>query len=98
KTTSQFGIEFDSLADVVSFGVAPAILVYFLGIGAVGQLGLAGGVYLCPVWGAPAVSVQCAGQEPFQRPFCRAAHPCGGRDDYVHGVSVLLSRRRGRAQ
>lgn len=29
KTTSQFGVEFDSLADVVSFGVAPAILVYF---------------------------------------------------------------------
>jgi len=29
KSTSQFGIEFDSLADVVSFGVAPAILVYF---------------------------------------------------------------------
>lgn len=27
-TTSQFGIEFDSLADVVSFGVAPAVLVY----------------------------------------------------------------------
>lgn len=29
KTTSQFGIEFDSLADLVSFGVAPAILVYY---------------------------------------------------------------------
>jgi CDP-diacylglycerol--serine O-phosphatidyltransferase len=29
KTTSPFGVEFDSLADVVSFGVAPAILVYF---------------------------------------------------------------------
>lgn len=29
KTTSQFGIEFDSLADVVSFGVAPGILVYY---------------------------------------------------------------------
>ncbi len=27
-TTSQFGVEFDSLADVVSFGVAPAALVY----------------------------------------------------------------------
>ena len=27
KTTSQFGIEFDSLADLVSFGVAPAVLV-----------------------------------------------------------------------
>src|SRR5919106_2487021 len=29
RSTSQFGVEFDSLADVVSFGVAPAILVYF---------------------------------------------------------------------
>lgn len=29
KTTSQFGVEFDSLADLVSFGVAPAILVYY---------------------------------------------------------------------
>lgn len=29
NTTSQFGVELDSLADVVSFGVAPAILVYF---------------------------------------------------------------------
>ena len=29
KSTSQFGVEFDSLADVVSFGVAPAVLVYF---------------------------------------------------------------------
>jgi CDP-diacylglycerol--serine O-phosphatidyltransferase len=28
-TSSQFGVELDSLADVVSFGVAPAILVYF---------------------------------------------------------------------
>jgi CDP-diacylglycerol---serine O-phosphatidyltransferase len=28
RTTSQFGLEFDSLADVVSFGVAPAVLVY----------------------------------------------------------------------
>src|SRR5215470_18274101 len=28
KTTSRFGMEFDSLADVVSFGVAPAVLVY----------------------------------------------------------------------
>ncbi len=29
KTTSQFGVELDSLADVVSFGLAPAILVYY---------------------------------------------------------------------
>ena len=29
KTTSQFGVEFDSLADLISFGLAPAILVYY---------------------------------------------------------------------
>ncbi len=28
KTTSQFGVELDSLADVVSFGAAPAFLIY----------------------------------------------------------------------
>jgi len=27
-TTSKFGLEFDSLADIVSFGVAPAMLLY----------------------------------------------------------------------
>ena len=29
NTTSQFGVEFDSLADIISFGIAPAILLYF---------------------------------------------------------------------
>ncbi|NOX16267.1 MAG: CDP-diacylglycerol--serine O-phosphatidyltransferase [Epsilonproteobacteria bacterium] len=29
KTTSKFGAEFDSLADIVAFGVAPAILFYY---------------------------------------------------------------------
>ena len=29
NTTSQFGVEFDSLADVISFGIAPAMLLYF---------------------------------------------------------------------
>jgi CDP-diacylglycerol--serine O-phosphatidyltransferase len=28
KTTSRFGVEYDSLADLVAFGVAPAILVF----------------------------------------------------------------------
>jgi len=28
-TTSRFGVEFDSLADIVSFGVAPGMLLYF---------------------------------------------------------------------
>jgi CDP-diacylglycerol--serine O-phosphatidyltransferase len=41
KTTSQFGIEYDSLADLVSFGVAPAVLVHAWALKAHGILGLA---------------------------------------------------------
>ena len=32
KATSSFGAEFDSMADLVSFGVAPAMLVFNLGL------------------------------------------------------------------
>lgn len=32
KATSPFGAEFDSMADLVAFGVAPAILVYHAGL------------------------------------------------------------------
>jgi CDP-diacylglycerol--serine O-phosphatidyltransferase len=42
-TTSAFGVEFDSLADVISFGVAPAILVFAWGLGPLGRLGWAAG-------------------------------------------------------
>ena len=41
--TSEFGVEFDSLADVISFGVAPAILVFSWGLEPVGRLGWAVG-------------------------------------------------------
>jgi CDP-diacylglycerol---serine O-phosphatidyltransferase len=33
KTTSEFGVELDSIADVVTFGVAPAFLAYTWGYG-----------------------------------------------------------------
>jgi CDP-diacylglycerol--serine O-phosphatidyltransferase len=42
-TTSAFGIEFDSLADVISFGVAPAILAFAWGLQPLGRLGWAAG-------------------------------------------------------
>jgi len=32
KGTSRFGAELDSLADFVNFGVAPALILYFLGL------------------------------------------------------------------
>ena len=43
NATSAFGVEFDSLADIVSFGVAPAILVCAWGLTPFGQLGWAAG-------------------------------------------------------
>jgi CDP-diacylglycerol--serine O-phosphatidyltransferase len=42
-TTSAFGVEFDSLADVISFGVAPAILSFKWGLEPLGQVGWAAG-------------------------------------------------------
>ncbi len=40
NTTSQFGVEFDSLADIVSFGIAPAMLLYFFTGDEFGRFGI----------------------------------------------------------
>src|SRR5262245_18188078 len=42
-TASDFGVELDSLADVISFGVAPAILAFAWGLNPLGRLGSAAG-------------------------------------------------------
>lgn len=39
NTTSAFGLEFDSMADIVSFGVAPAFLAYRFALVPLGRLG-----------------------------------------------------------
>ena len=36
-TNTEFGVQFDSLADVVSFGVAPAVMAYAWGVRSVHQ-------------------------------------------------------------
>ncbi len=43
NTTSAFGLEFDSLADVISFGLAPAILAFAWGLSGLGRVGWAAG-------------------------------------------------------
>lgn len=40
KTSSQFGVELDSLADIVSFGVAPSFLIYNSHMHNLGELGI----------------------------------------------------------
>ena len=49
-TESHFGREFDSLADLVSFGLAPALLCYLWGLHELGRAGFA----------APAVYLLCS--------------------------------------
>ena len=40
-TQSAFGVQFDSLSDMVSFGLAPALVVFSWGLGPLGKLGWA---------------------------------------------------------
>lgn len=39
NSTTQFGVEFDSIADVLTFGIAPAMLAYCWGYGFLPELG-----------------------------------------------------------
>jgi CDP-diacylglycerol--serine O-phosphatidyltransferase len=41
KTTSEFGMQLDSLSDLVSFGIAPAIMMYTLVLNTMGNIGIA---------------------------------------------------------
>jgi len=50
NTSSKFGAEFDSLADMVSFGVAPALVVFSWALGDLGKFG----------WSAAFIYVACA--------------------------------------
>ena len=50
NTSSKFGVEFDSLADMVSFGVAPALVMFSWALGDLGKFG----------WSAAFIYVACA--------------------------------------
>ncbi|HEY6131118.1 MAG TPA: CDP-diacylglycerol--serine O-phosphatidyltransferase [Halioglobus sp.] len=50
NTSSKFGAEFDSLADMVSFGVAPALVVFSWALGDLGKFG----------WSAAFIYMACA--------------------------------------
>jgi CDP-diacylglycerol--serine O-phosphatidyltransferase len=50
NTSSKFGAEFDSLSDMVSFGVAPALVMFCWALGDLGKFG----------WSAAFVYVACA--------------------------------------
>ncbi len=39
KTTSEFGVQLDSLSDLTSFGIAPSIMIYQLVLNSMGKIG-----------------------------------------------------------
>ena len=108
-TNSEFGKQFDSLADMVSFGIAPAFLAYAWGVRALAsvtapeamhltQLGwLIGFVYLgCCAWRLARFNIQ--GMAPGRQPlFRRNARPCRRRHDRGDG-SCLQESHFGRAR
>ena len=57
-TSSEFGVQLDSLADAISFGVAPAILSYAWGLQPLGRLGMFCGLSLRQRWRPQAGAVQ----------------------------------------
>lgn len=66
RTTSHFGIEYDSLSDLIAFGLAPAILVFQWALGPFGRLGwLAGFMYvICGALRLARFNVQKSSEDP----------------------------------
>jgi len=60
---SEFGLQLDSLADVVSFGIAPAVLAYAWGLSSLGRLGWAVGFLFvaCAAMRLARFNIQSAG-------------------------------------
>ncbi len=47
NTTSAFGVQYDSLSDMISFGLAPALVMFSWGLGSLGKLGWAAAFIFC---------------------------------------------------
>ena len=64
-TATRFGIEIDSLSDVISFGVAPGVLVYTWTLSSFGRVGWLGSFFLvaCAALRLARFNVQMGGAE-----------------------------------
>lgn len=65
KSSSRFGMELDSLADVISFGVAPALLLYSWGAHELGVWGLVGATFfmLCGTFRLARFNIETTGEK-----------------------------------
>ncbi len=97
KTESAFGEHFDSIADMVSFGVAPAILVYCAGLQKLGRIGwLASFLYLaCAAIRLARFNVLAAEQPTSRKYFKGLSSPvsAGGLGAFLIVFSQIASGR-----
>jgi len=77
KATSQFGVEYDSLSDLISFGVAPAILLYQWALEPYGRLG----------WLATFLFVACGALRLARFNVTTASQPKG----YFQGLPIPMA-------
>ena len=78
NTASEFGAEFDSLADAISFGVAPALLAYRWALAAVPRVGWPAAFLFLACGVAPPGPLQRAAPRR-RRPLLRGPSDPGGR-------------------
>ena len=90
RTQSAFGAEYDSLSDMVSFGAAPALVVYEWALKGMGKLGWIAAFVYCRRRGAAARALQHDARRRRQALVHRHAEPRGGGA----GRRLRLDRRR----
>ena len=94
-TASEFGVQLDSLADIISFGMAPAVLAYAWGLAPLGRLGWADRVPVRHGRGAAAGAIQHP--EEHRQALLRGTRQSGGgRDCRVDGVLLSIGTARQR--
>lgn len=80
RTQSDFGVELDSLADVVTFGAAPSILVYKWGLEPLGRVAI-----------VVAMIYACCGALRLARFNVLAHRSHGGASDHFIGLPIPLA-------
>ncbi|HUO03553.1 MAG TPA: CDP-diacylglycerol--serine O-phosphatidyltransferase [Candidatus Binataceae bacterium] len=89
RTSSQFGVEYDSLSDMVAFGVAPAMLAYWWALRPIGSfgIGVTGLFVLCGALRLARFNVQTATAD--KRRF--VGLPIPGAAIMVAGITLVYS-------
>ena len=91
NSSTAFGVQLDSLADMVSFGLAPAVLAFTWGLWPLKRLGWAAGfIYVTATAMRLARFNVQTGTVTDKRYFVGNAEPAGGGRDRRHGVPLSV--------